>query len=290
MIKVKLYKVVFFITLFIFPVFFASASNCVVGEPLFDPRGDNGTAVISDRTFFSSSTASSPAIISFTVPVAGCAGDTIGFRLRNNNNDIPLTDIISVNVPSDSGGSGDIKVEIPVGTSMCDDAADPHCQLSLVAFVNGDEQYDTYGSFAANVGNRVGYYCGDLGVSCFETLPLGAMFGVPRVPPVSWSTQPSVPPVQALFGSSRLINPLTADNIPELVRRIVNFIFVIGVPIVAIAIIYAGFLIVTSAGNVEKAKSGRQALVAALIGGAILLGAWVIGEALQDAVNEIRNS
>ena len=87
---------------------------------------------------------------------------------------------------------------------------------------------------------------------------------------------------------ARLQNPISYNNIPDVIRQLITIVFIIGVPLVALAIIYAGFLLVTAGGDQNKLTKGKQALLAAVLGGAILLGAWVIAEAIQGTVDQIR--
>lgn len=86
-------------------------------------------------------------------------------------------------------------------------------------------------------------------------------------------------------------NPLgdSVTDIPSFIEKILRFILMLAVPIVALAIIYTGFLFVTALGNSEKLKKAKQALVYTLIGAALLLGAFVIAEAIQGTVKEISN-
>lgn len=88
---------------------------------------------------------------------------------------------------------------------------------------------------------------------------------------------------------SKLENPLPSINsIPEFIKRLVDIALTIGVPIVALAIIYSGFLLVTARGDKAKLEKGKRAFLAAVIGGAILLGAWVIAQAIGATINQIR--
>ena len=64
----------------------------------------------------------------------------------------------------------------------------------------------------------------------------------------------------------------------------------IGVPIIALAIIYAGFLFVTAQGNSEKLTKAKKTLLYTLIGAALLLGAVVIAEAIKGTVNDIKST
>jgi hypothetical protein len=85
-------------------------------------------------------------------------------------------------------------------------------------------------------------------------------------------------------------NPLKdgLDSIPAIVAVLVRDIVIpIAVPFLALAIIYTGFLFVQARGNAEKLKEAKAALKWTLIGGAIILGAYVIATALQATIADI---
>ena len=67
---------------------------------------------------------------------------------------------------------------------------------------------------------------------------------------------------------------------------ILEILLIIAVPIIIIFIVYAGFLYVTAQGNANKIQDANRALTYALIGGAIVLGARVIGAIIQATVNQ----
>lgn len=92
--------------------------------------------------------------------------------------------------------------------------------------------------------------------------------------------------------NTKILNPLSSDldTIPKFILAILNFVLMIGVPIVTLAIIYAGFLFVTATGNSEKLKTAKQALIYTLIGAALLLGSLVISSAIKGTVDEIKNA
>ena len=74
-------------------------------------------------------------------------------------------------------------------------------------------------------------------------------------------------------------NPLNSSisSIPALIRTIIDSILLpIGGVIAVLMIMYAGFLYVTARGNSSKIEKAHQALLWAVIGAAILLGALVI--------------
>lgn len=67
------------------------------------------------------------------------------------------------------------------------------------------------------------------------------------------------------------------ERLLDLVNRSVNFvIFIIGIPLVALSFIYAGFLMATSGGSSGKKDQAKAAISGAVTGLVILLAAWLI--------------
>jgi hypothetical protein len=89
--------------------------------------------------------------------------------------------------------------------------------------------------------------------------------------------------------AARLQNPLagTIDSLPDLVKELLNIVLIIGTPIVALAIIFAGFMLVAAQGNPEKLQKARSALLWAIVGGAVLLGSYILAQAIGGSVNEL---
>lgn len=84
-------------------------------------------------------------------------------------------------------------------------------------------------------------------------------------------------------------NPFKQDSIKGLIEVIVNEIFIpVGGVIAVVMIIYAGFLYVTARGNTTKIGQAHQALLYAVIGAAILLGAWVISTAISTTIDSLK--
>ena len=93
------------------------------------------------------------------------------------------------------------------------------------------------------------------------------------VPVFSLSADTSVPISNSTSnstGSGMIVNPLgTQNTLPVLIQNVLNEVITIGIPIVALAIIYCGFLFVFARGNSEKLTSAKQSLLYTLIGAAI---------------------
>lgn len=85
-----------------------------------------------------------------------------------------------------------------------------------------------------------------------------------------------------------LPNPLCAKLFSQLVASIADLAIKIGIPIAVIFIIYSGLLFVTARGNETKLATAKTSITWAIIGTAILLGAWVIAEVLQATIETLK--
>ena len=92
--------------------------------------------------------------------------------------------------------------------------------------------------------------------------------------------------------TSGIENPLGSNikDLPTFIEAILNIVLVIGVPIVTLAIIYSGFLFVKARGNEEELTKAKKTFIATLIGAALLLGAFVIANAIKGTVDEIKRT
>lgn len=91
---------------------------------------------------------------------------------------------------------------------------------------------------------------------------------------------------------STIKNPL-GDNlkdIPSFIKKIIEIVLTVGIPVLVLALIYTGFLFVKAQGNSKALDEAKQTLANVLIGGALLLGAFVIAEAIGKTVDEIKTS
>tara|TARA_B100000508_G_scaffold60333_1_gene47263 strand:- start:306660 stop:307085 length:426 start_codon:yes stop_codon:yes gene_type:complete len=88
-------------------------------------------------------------------------------------------------------------------------------------------------------------------------------------------------------GGFTLKNPLQADSLEEFLTEILDFIVRLGTIVVIVMIVVVGFLFVSARGNPEKIKEAREALLWTLVGGVILIGAFVIAEAIEATVKAI---
>jgi hypothetical protein len=88
-----------------------------------------------------------------------------------------------------------------------------------------------------------------------------------------------------------LQNPFkTLDSFPKIIKAVVNNIVLpIAVPFVAVMLIYSGFLFVVARrdGNTYNLAKAKQTLLYTLIGATLILGCFVIANALQGTLDSI---
>ena len=108
-------------------------------------------------------------------------------------------------------------------------------------------------------------------------------FHHPLPPPPPPPPPGNNPPPGGTPGSAgQFNNPIGSNTFAELVEKIAKAITAIGIPLVAIFIIWAGFLFVTSQGNEKKLEEAKKALNWALIGGAVVIGAYALATAIVN--------
>ncbi|OHB15397.1 MAG: hypothetical protein A2431_03900 [Candidatus Zambryskibacteria bacterium RIFOXYC1_FULL_39_10] len=84
-------------------------------------------------------------------------------------------------------------------------------------------------------------------------------------------------------------NPFKENTIEGLINTIVNDILLpIGGVVAVLMIMWAGFLYVTAKGDPGQIKKAHDALLWAVIGAAILLGAWVISQAITTTISQLK--
>lgn len=112
------------------------------------------------------------------------------------------------------------------------------------------------------------------------SVSLGQVGGNPVPPPTNSSSAGS-------GGSATIDNPIGVDNINDFIKTILEGIIKIGIPIIAIAIIYSGFLFVTAQGKPQAIEEAKRAFFYTLIGAAILLGSWALAQLISDTVLQL---
>ncbi|MBI4136184.1 MAG: hypothetical protein HY481_01370 [Candidatus Vogelbacteria bacterium] len=85
-----------------------------------------------------------------------------------------------------------------------------------------------------------------------------------------------------------ITNPLGSINeIKDLITKILDIVIQIGLPAIALAIVYTGFLFVKARGNEAELTQAKTTLFWTVIGAAVILGAFVIQTAIEGTVAEL---
>ena len=90
------------------------------------------------------------------------------------------------------------------------------------------------------------------------------------------------------MGSSPVLNPLIVSSIPDLIILLLEKIVIpIGIIVATLAIVYSGFLFVTSQGSPDKISKAKAAFFWGIVGGLILLGSSAIAKMIQATIEPI---
>ncbi len=66
-------------------------------------------------------------------------------------------------------------------------------------------------------------------------------------------------------------NPLTYDSFEELINRLIVFLLTVGIPVSTLMVMIGAFYLLTAAGKPERVEKGKNFILYAAIGLAILL-------------------
>lgn len=87
-----------------------------------------------------------------------------------------------------------------------------------------------------------------------------------------------------------LPNPISGINtLEDFIKKILEIVVTLGIPVLVLVFIYIGFLYVTAQGDPGKLKKAHEALLWAVVGAAIILGAWILAQAIAGTVNSIKS-
>lgn len=85
------------------------------------------------------------------------------------------------------------------------------------------------------------------------------------------------------------IEPITPGiaSIPEFIKSILDIMIKVGIPVATIFIIWSGFSFITAQGDEGKLRKAKSGLFWASIGLAVLLGAWLIANAIVGTITQL---
>ena len=84
-------------------------------------------------------------------------------------------------------------------------------------------------------------------------------------------------------------NPLASSfsNIPLFIAGFLKVMVQVGLPIVALFLLYSGFLFASAGGNSSKLEAAKENFKYVIIGSLLILGAWVIATIIGNTVSQI---
>lgn len=85
----------------------------------------------------------------------------------------------------------------------------------------------------------------------------------------------------------QLQNPLKSDTLMGFFNDLLEVVMVFAIPLIVFFIILAGFQYVMARGNPGKIATANMSLLFAVIGGVLILGAWVILEVISGTVDAL---
>jgi len=121
--------------------------------------------------------------------------------------------------------------------------------------------------------------------SSFGNTPPTSSFG--NTPPPPASVNPTPLPAG---GSYTVQNPLgnNVNSVCGLIKAVLNAVLQIGIPVAVLFIVWAGFKFVLARGNPTGLTDAKKNLYYTIIGIAIFLGAWLIGQVIANTINNLQ--
>lgn len=92
------------------------------------------------------------------------------------------------------------------------------------------------------------------------------------------------------FAQTALQNPLQFNSIQDFLKGLLGALMYLGLPIIALVIVYSGFLFITAQGNSGKIETAKMNIFYVLIGTGIFLGAWALTGIVANTITLFRNT
>lgn len=87
--------------------------------------------------------------------------------------------------------------------------------------------------------------------------------------------------------SKEICRPTKAAKFEGLLTGLAEAVVAIGIPLVGIFLVYAGFLFVTAGGDEKKLETAKTTFYWTIIGAVVLLGSSVLARAIVDLVKRL---
>ena len=93
-----------------------------------------------------------------------------------------------------------------------------------------------------------------------------------------------------LFAFADLTNPLQFGTIQDFLKALLGALMYLGLPLVALIIIYSGFMFITAQGNPGKIEKAKMNIFYVLIGAGVFLGAWALTGIVANTISLFRST
>ena len=90
----------------------------------------------------------------------------------------------------------------------------------------------------------------------------------------------------------RLQNPLNDEfsSVPAFIAGLMKVVVMFGMPLVALALVYSGFMFAKARGNSTELGKAKDNFKYTMLGAALIMGAWVFAMMLWGTVGQLINS
>ena len=95
-------------------------------------------------------------------------------------------------------------------------------------------------------------------------------------------------PTTGGYSGTGIINPVKATTLHGLINSIVTALLNFGAVVAVVAMIYSGFLFVKARGNPEELETAKKTFLYTVIGIAVLLGARVISQIIENTITQLK--
>lgn len=270
----------------------AQGGGCSINQASFRTTKPGGP---SSPTFYQNS---DRPFVYLDITTAGCNGQELEFSIEAQgivDNNIDGLDDEPIQIGVNTNNQPAFTLVMKAGAENCSDALNPDCQYKILI-----EESDGDDIFYSSDIQELEYDISETGEDWSEILqiiPIGTESSLdPHANQANVDDVDTNPEAQQAddpngesFIDLSIPNPVagTIDNIPGLFQKIVDFAITIGIPLVAMAIVYSGFLFVTARGDSGQIDTAKSAFTAAVIGGLVLFAAWLVAAAIKDALLSI---
>ena len=100
-------------------------------------------------------------------------------------------------------------------------------------------------------------------------------------------SNPRTPDVVSNPSGFKLQNPLNFETVCGLIQGLLKVFITIGIPIAVLFLVYSGFLFVWARGSVDGLKKAKRNFFYTLLGIALFLGAWFLGQVIASTINAL---